>query len=47
MLKPVDGLPDDDVAFEVVGKVEADDYRDVLDPAVAKALEAHGRVSES
>lgn len=44
MLKLLDGLPDDVVGIEAVGKIAADDYRTVLDPAVAAAVEAHGRI---
>ena len=44
MLKRIDGLPGNVVGFEAVGKVEADDYREVLDPAVADAVEAEGSV---
>jgi hypothetical protein len=44
MLKLIEGLPGDVVGFEAAGKIEADDYRSVLDPAVAAAVEAHGHV---
>ena len=44
MIKLIEGLPENVVAVEVVGKVEADDYKNVLDPAVAKAVEAYGKV---
>jgi hypothetical protein len=44
MLKPITDLSGTVVGFEAIGKVEADDYRNVLDPAVAKAVEAHGSV---
>ena len=44
MLKPISGLPEDVIGIEATGKVEADDYRNVLDPAVAKAAEAHSKV---
>ena len=44
MIKVIPDLPEDVIGFEAVGKVEADDYKTVLDPAVAKAVEAHGKV---
>lgn len=44
MLKLIDGLPANVVAIEATGTVEADDYRTVLDPAAAAAIEAHGKV---
>jgi SpoIIAA-like len=44
MLKLIPGLPDDVVGIEAVGKVEAADYREVLDPAAAAAIKAHGKV---
>ena len=44
MIKFIEGLPDNVIAVEAVGKVEADDYRNVLDPAIAKAIETHDRL---
>jgi hypothetical protein len=44
MLKLLTDLPGNVVGFEAVGKVEADDYRDVLDPAIESAIKAHGSV---
>lgn len=44
MIKLIKGLPDDVIGVEAVGKVEADDYRDVLEPAVAKALQLHDKL---
>jgi hypothetical protein len=44
MLKLLEGLPGNVVGFEAVGKVEADDYREVLEPAVDAAIAAHGSV---
>lgn len=44
MLRLIEGLPDYVVGVEAVGKVEADDYRNVLDPAVAAAIEQHTSV---
>jgi len=44
MIKVIPGLPEGVIGFEAVGKVKADDYRTVLDPAVAKVAEAHGKV---
>ena len=44
MLKRIDGLPGNVVGFEAVGKVEAADYREVLDPAIDAAVETHGNL---
>jgi hypothetical protein len=44
MLKLIDGLPGNVIGFEAVGKVEADDYKTVLDPAIDAAVAAHGSV---
>jgi hypothetical protein len=44
MLKLIDGMPANVVAIEASGKVEAEDYRTVLDPAAAEAIKAHGKV---
>jgi hypothetical protein len=44
MLKLMPGLPRNVIAIEASGKVEAEDYRTVLDPAVAAAIAAGGKV---
>jgi SpoIIAA-like len=44
MLTLIEGMPANVVAIEASGTVEADDYRDVLDPAAAAAIKAHGKV---
>jgi len=44
MIKFIEGLPDNVIAVEAVGKVEADDYKNVLDPAITKAIEAHHKL---
>jgi hypothetical protein len=44
MLKLLEDLPGNVVGFEAVGKIEADDYRNVLDPAIEAAIQAHGSV---
>jgi SpoIIAA-like len=44
MLELISDLPDGVIGIEAVGKVTADDYRQVLDPAVGKAREAHPKV---
>ena len=44
MLEPIAGLPDDVVGMEAVGEVTADDYQDVLIPAVEAALADHDRI---
>ncbi len=38
MLKQIEGLPSNVVAFEASGRVEAGDYKTVLDPAMDAAL---------
>lgn len=44
MLRMLEDLPGNVIGVEAVGKVEADDYHAVLDPAVSAAIEAHGSV---
>jgi len=44
MIRMIDGLPENVVAFEAIGEVTADDYTSTLDPAVARALAAHDDV---
>ena len=44
MLKLIPGLPGNVVGIEASGKVQADDYQTVLDPAVAAAIGAHDKV---
>jgi SpoIIAA-like len=44
VLKLMAGLPANVVAIEAVGKVEADDYRSVLDPALAAATKGGAKV---
>jgi hypothetical protein len=44
MLKLIPGLADNVVGIEAVGKVEAADYQQVLDPAAARAIRDHDRV---
>jgi hypothetical protein len=38
MINVLADLPSNVVGFEAVGHISADDYRDVLEPAIAKAL---------
>jgi hypothetical protein len=40
MIKQLNGLPDGVIGFEVTEKVTADDYKDVVIPAVEKAAES-------
>jgi hypothetical protein len=40
MLKALDDLPDGVIGFEVDGELHAEDYRDVLMPALERAAEA-------
>ncbi len=44
MLEMIPGYADDIVAVEAVGTVEAADYGQVLDPAIAAALRDHEKV---
>ena len=44
MIKYIEGLPENVIAVEAVGKVDADDYRDTLEPAIAKAVETHDKL---
>jgi hypothetical protein len=44
MINVLTELPSNVVGFEAVGHVSADDYRDVLEPAVAKALQEHDKL---
>lgn len=44
MIELLSDLPGNVVGVEAKGKVEAEDYRTVLDPAVAEALETHDKV---
>ena len=44
MLRTIEGLPSNVIGVEAVGKVEADDYRNVLDPAVEAVEAEHGKV---
>jgi len=43
MLKKIDS-PDTVLAVEVVGKLEAGDYRTVLEPALRAMIETHGEI---
>lgn len=40
MLEPLTDLPDGVIGFEAVGEVHADDYQDVLRPALDQAADA-------
>jgi hypothetical protein len=40
MIKPLDDLPAGVIGFEVTGKIEAEDYRDVVLPALERAAES-------
>ena len=44
MLRLIQGLPGNVVGIEAVGKVQAADYREVLDPAAGSAIATHGKV---
>ncbi len=43
MLRLIQGLPDGVLGVDAVGKVEADDYRDVLVPAIERVLARHSK----
>jgi SpoIIAA-like len=40
MIKKLEDLPDGVIGFEVAGKIEAEDYRDVVLPAIEAAAQA-------
>ena len=44
MIRTIDGLPDNVVAVEAIGTVDATDYKTVLDPAISSALAAHEKI---
>ena len=44
MLRLIDGLPAGAIGVEAVGKVSSDDYRQVVEPAVAAAAKLSGKV---
>jgi SpoIIAA-like len=44
MLKLIPGLASNVIGIEAIGKVEAADYQQVLDPAAAQAIRQHDRV---
>jgi hypothetical protein len=44
MIEPLQGMPPGVLGFEAKGEVEAEDYREVLRPAIDKAVEEHGKV---
>lgn len=44
MIRILPGLPEDVVGFEAVGEVHADDYKNVLLPALQEALENHQKI---
>lgn len=43
MIEPIEGLPDQVVGFEAVGRVTSEDY-DVVATAVERALATHGTI---
>ncbi|MGH2959599.1 MAG: STAS/SEC14 domain-containing protein [Solirubrobacterales bacterium] len=45
MLEPITGLADGTIGFRTIGKVEADDYRNFLNPALDSVLENHDQVN--
>jgi SpoIIAA-like len=44
MINVLTDLPSNVVGFEAVGHVSADDYRDVLEPTIAKALQENDKL---
>ncbi|MCF8530753.1 MAG: STAS/SEC14 domain-containing protein [Candidatus Nanopelagicales bacterium] len=45
MIEIIKDLPGNVVAFEAVGEVTAADYKEILDPAVASAIEQFGDIN--
>ena len=43
MLRLIQGLPDSVIGVDAIGKVEANDYRDVLVPAIERVLTRHSK----
>jgi len=44
MIELLDGMPDNVVAFEAVGEVTAEDYKQTLDPAIKAALATRDKI---
>jgi SpoIIAA-like len=44
MIERIEGAPDGVIAFRAVGKVDADDYKDVLAPAIERAVADHDKL---
>jgi SpoIIAA-like len=44
LIEPLDNMPAGVLGFEAVGEVDADDYRNVLLPALERAIADHGKV---
>ena len=44
MIRILEGLPENVLAVEAVGKVTDDDYETTLAPAIAELLSAHGKI---
>lgn len=44
MIRMLEGLPAGVVGFEAIGEVRGSDYRQVLDPALEKAITEYGNV---
>lgn len=44
MLQLIEGLPDGVVGVRAAGEVDDDDYEDVLEPAIAAALEGRDKI---
>ena len=44
MIQLIEGAPEGVLAFEAVGEVDAEDYEDVLKPAIEEALEGGSRL---
>jgi hypothetical protein len=44
MIRVLDGLPDNVLAVEAIGKVTDEDYETILEPAVREKLEAHPKI---
>jgi hypothetical protein len=44
VIEPIESAPPGVIAFRAVGKVEADDYEEVLTPAIETASSEHGKI---
>jgi hypothetical protein len=45
MLEKIEGLPDGTIGFRAIGKIEAEDYKTVLVPALDEAIGTHEQIN--